>query len=77
MTYDVTAHLHKLNPFAMKLSPEDATGHPLLSLKCADFEAHSNWLRAVTSLLCSDTVARGATGQVSTVLIGREPSRDL
>ena len=61
----------------VKLSPEDAKGHPLLSLKCADFEIFSDWLRAVTSLLCGDTVARGATGQVSTVLIGREPSRNL
>ena len=41
--------------------------NPLLSLKCG---ALSYWSRAVSP-------PGGATGQLSTVLIGREPSRDL
>ena len=52
--------------------------NPLLSLKCADFGVLSDWSRAITSLLCGDTVARGRYSSiVSTDLIGREQSRDL
>ena len=64
--------------------------NPLLSLKCADFGALSDWSRAVSppvaprvipyyrpdALFCCNIVARGRYGSiVPTVLIGREQSR--